>query len=83
MCIRDSSSGPARFAVNQIASAENMAGEAIAGSPPAIGNSPTNARIAATIAKMGRTGLVDPSASGMVPPRRCRKLVVAEVEASI
>jgi hypothetical protein len=56
-----------------------MAGKAIAGSPPAIGNSPTKARIAVTIAKMDRTGFVDPSVSDMLPPRRCRELGLKRV----
>jgi hypothetical protein len=48
------SNAPARFAVNHIASARGMTGEAMAGSPPAIGNSPPKATIAVTTARKER-----------------------------
>ena len=45
------STGPARFAMNHIASAKGMAGDAIDRNPPAIGNNPARARIAATTSR--------------------------------
>src|ERR1700689_3937290 len=66
--------------MNHIASASGIAGEAIDGSPPAIGNSPVKARIAATTLRRENAADLGSVIVDMIPLRRSMSMV-AVVEA--